>query len=170
MAKTLGFYGIDTSNPLIRDIIETFGEQLQNLTATDNIWLLYRLCDDVFTSLDQEDSPEANDARDRLNELSEGELIGLIQCLGFNTGKPLGFWGLSYDTPLVIDLAEAWGEALENVSEHDRYWLIARCSAHLWMKYHEQAPSAEAEEVFDRASDELAPGDLKGFIQALVDD
>jgi hypothetical protein len=170
MARALGYYGIDTSNPLIQDIIQSWGERLEQMHLTDNIWLLYRLADDVFFSLDQEDSTEANEVRDRLNELNEGELIGLIQCLGFNTGKPLGFWGLSHNTPLVNDIAETWGEALENVNGSDRYWLIARCSAHLWLKYHDCPPSEEAEEVFDRASDELTSGDLQGFIQALVDD
>ncbi|BAZ71336.1 hypothetical protein NIES4106_61330 (plasmid) [Fischerella sp. NIES-4106] len=65
--------------------------------------------------------------------------------------KPLGYYGLSHDNPLIKDIAEEWGEGLERLRPIDKYWLIARLAT----EAHLQSPdwevlSEEALEVDDR--------------------
>lgn len=65
--------------------------------------------------------------------------------------QPLGYWSLELDNPLIADIAETWGQCLENLSEADRLWLIARVANEAWNEEPtNSAQSEEAEEVFHR--------------------
>jgi hypothetical protein len=168
MTKTLGYYGVDTANSLITDIISEWGENLSQMPVTDRVWLLYRMSDSAFLLFDQANSTDADAVRDRLHELDQTELSNLKQALALANGKPLGYWMLNYDSPLIADMAECWGEGLENLADHDRYWLIARIASHFWLTYLDSQPSEDAQAVFER-EEELESADLESFIKALAD-
>jgi hypothetical protein len=173
MSKTLGYYGIDTSNSLVQDIIETFGSALQNISEVDTLHLLRNLSDEyiIFVCPEEDEiSDEAYEAFNRLYELKKDELIRLIQALvNKPLGKPIGYWMLSNENSLIEDITDTWGQSLETISEFDRFWLIARCASHIWQQYSEEPPSEEAQEAAERI-EELLAEDTIGLIKALADD
>lgn len=82
MAEPIGKY-CDTSNRLIQDIAETFGDTLGAMTQSDALWLIGRVSHEAWAELDIDYPPsdEAEAVRDRLHELSTSEKIALLQAL-----------------------------------------------------------------------------------------
>ena len=176
MTRTLGYYGLETSNQLIRDMVETWGSSLQNIPEADTIWLLGKISDQyILVACDEDDevSDEAYEVRNRLHQLTDDELVRLIQALvNKPLGKPIGYWMLSNENPLIEDITDTWGQSLEAISEIDRFWTIARCASHLWMNHNDDTVSDGAQEVFERieVEEELSTSEMLALIQALASD
>lgn len=68
--------------------------------------------------------------------------------------KPVGYYSLSLENPLINDIAETWGESLEDVTEVDTYWMVARLGIAAFMQSPDNAPpSDEAQEVIIRCEE-----------------
>ncbi|RAM52026.1 MAG: hypothetical protein C6Y22_08285 [Hapalosiphonaceae cyanobacterium JJU2] len=84
--------------------------------------------------------------------------------------KPLGYWGLSYDNPLIKDIAEEWGQGLERLRPIDKYWLIARLAAEAHLQASDwTCPTNEAQEVDERLDEELPFPLMLPMARALFD-
>ena len=82
--------------------------------------------------------------------------------------KPLGYFNLSHENELVKDIAETWGDGLEQLSELDAVWLMARIAHAAFMEEPSDEPqSDEAEEVFNRLH-ELSYHEKLNLLQALA--
>ena len=82
--------------------------------------------------------------------------------------KPIGYWGCDTNNALIKDISETWGDFLQDMSQSDTLWLIARIAHEAWQEEpSDQPPSAEAEEVRDRLH-ELSLNQKKTLIQALA--
>lgn len=84
--------------------------------------------------------------------------------------KPLGYWGLSYDNPLIKDISSEWGEGLERLRPIDKYWLIARLAAEAHLQAPDwEAPTDAAWEVDERLDEELPFPLMLPMARALFD-
>jgi hypothetical protein len=81
--------------------------------------------------------------------------------------KPLGYWGASYDNPLIRDIAQHYNE-LQDIDERDQSWLLGRLGSHYWMRWCQVPPSEAAQEVRDRL-EELPKYQLACLVQAIGD-
>lgn len=82
--------------------------------------------------------------------------------------KPLGYWSLDYNNPLIKDIAETWGDYLEKLPEIDAYCLIARIGDDLWLSHGKNLmPSPEAEGIISRLN-ELTENKKIRLLQAIV--
>jgi hypothetical protein len=83
MTKPLGYWSLDYSNPLIKDIYESWGDYLQGLSDTQAYWLIGRIGTDLWDKCGtvESPSPEAEEVISRLNELTENEKIRLLQAI-----------------------------------------------------------------------------------------
>ena len=84
-------------------------------------------------------------------------------------GKPLGYYSLDvFANSLLMDISETWGDGLDNLTEADKLWLIARIAHEAWQQEPtNSAPTDEAEEVVDRIA-ELSYHEKLSFLQALT--
>ncbi len=83
MDKPITYWGCDHNNALIKDICETWGDFLQNMSQADTLWLIGRIASEAWQELDI-DYPPTDDADavvGRLHELSLNQKIALIQAL-----------------------------------------------------------------------------------------
>jgi hypothetical protein len=79
--KPLTYWGCNHELPLIQDISESFGENLQSLSELDQAWLLARLGSYYWLQhCDEAPSDEAQEIVDRIEELPQGQLGSLIQA------------------------------------------------------------------------------------------
>jgi hypothetical protein len=83
MAKPLGYWGCNYDYPLISDISQTFGDTLQNLPASDRVWLLARISLRYLHKSDPnaEITSDAQEIINRLEELPPNQMAALIQAL-----------------------------------------------------------------------------------------
>lgn len=83
--------------------------------------------------------------------------------------KPLGYFSLDVNNnALLRDMTESWGEGLEELTEADTLWLIARIAHEAWQQEQtKSAPSSEAKEVVDRLH-ELSYHEKQWLLQALT--
>ena len=84
-------------------------------------------------------------------------------------GKPLGYFSLDVNkNALLRDIAETWGEGLEELTEADTLWLIARIAHESWLQEPTNSPpTEEAEEVVNRLP-ELSYHEKQWLLQALA--
>ncbi|MCP6758359.1 MAG: hypothetical protein NHB32_06160 [Fischerella sp. CENA71] len=86
--------------------------------------------------------------------------------------KPLGYWGLSPDNPLIKDIASEWGECLERLRPLDKYWLIARLAAEAHLQSDNwTCPTEETQETGERVEfiDEMPFPLMLPMMRALFD-
>jgi hypothetical protein len=169
MSKPLGYWGCNHDFQLIADVSETFGDNLQNLNEFDQAWLIGKL-GHYYWDTYCEDAP--SDAAEklvaRLYELPRNQLGSLVQAIpNKSLTKPLGYWGCNYDIPLIQDIGETFGDNLQDLSEIDQVWLVARLGSHYWLRYCDDAPSMAAEELVNRL-DELPKNQIGCLIRALA--
>jgi hypothetical protein len=82
--------------------------------------------------------------------------------------KPVGYYAVDFNKPLVQNMLSEWGEGLTGMDASDSIWLIARIAHHLWTFCDElTTPSSEAETVADNLY-QLSENDLFGLIQVLA--
>lgn len=82
--------------------------------------------------------------------------------------RPLGYWCLNYNNPLINDIAETWGDYLQGLSETQAYWLIGRIGADLWDKSGTaERPSSASEELVSRLN-ELTEYEKVRLLQAII--
>ena len=83
--------------------------------------------------------------------------------------KPLGYFSLDVNNnALLRDMTESWGEGLEELTEADTLWLIARIAHEAWTQEPSiQPPTEEAEEVVNRLT-ELSFHEKQWLLQALT--
>jgi hypothetical protein len=80
--------------------------------------------------------------------------------------KPIGYY-CDTKNALISDIAEHYGELLQNMNESDQAWLISEAAQHYLDTYCENPPSKEAIAVVMRMK-ELDQGQLGALIQALA--
>jgi hypothetical protein len=169
MSKSLGYWGCVYDYPLITDVADTFKDNLQELNETDQAWLLGKLghhywefyCDDSA-------SDAADEVITRLYELPRNQVACLLRAvINKSSTKPLTYWGCNHELQLVEDIADTWGWNLQNLSELDYYWLIARLGAYYWMRHCDDAPSEAAEELVNRL-EELPQNQIPALIRAIA--
>lgn len=125
MSKPLGYWGCSYDNPLVCSIVEHYGDYLENMSEVDQSWLLGRLGQHYWMKwCNSSPTAEAEEVRDRLEELPKNQLGWLIQAVGNKGTKPLGYYSLDYDIPLIRDIAETYNDSLRSMSEVDQAWLI----------------------------------------------
>lgn len=82
--------------------------------------------------------------------------------------KPLGYFSLSHSNALVKDIAETWGDNLQNITDAEKFWLIAQIASELLTESgYTGEPTAEADEVWDRLS-ELTRDEQISLLKALI--
>ncbi len=83
--------------------------------------------------------------------------------------KPLGYYSLDVlSNSLLLDMVETWGEGLDDITEADTLWLIARIAHEAWQQEPTNSPPTEgAEEVVDRIA-ELSYHEKLRLLQALA--
>ncbi|MCG6137067.1 MAG: hypothetical protein MET45_20940 [Nostoc sp. LLA-1] len=83
MAKPVGYFSLSHDNTLIKDMCETWGEDLSQMSETDIFWLIGRMCHDLWLTTDTNDPPsdEVEEVVSRLHELKRWERIALIKAL-----------------------------------------------------------------------------------------
>lgn len=70
MSKPLGYWGCNYDYQLITDVMETFGDNLQNMGETDQAWLIGKLGDYYWSCFcDDAGSDAADELIARLYEL-----------------------------------------------------------------------------------------------------
>lgn len=170
MSKPLSYWDCRYEYELIKDIAETWGDNLQNISELDQIYLIARLsmhywlqhCNGAPTSL-------AEEVVARLEELPQGQCGALIMALANKSStKPLGYWGCDYEYKLILDISESYNE-LQDMSEIDQVWLLGRCAEHyfLYFNYDDISSSDEADEVVKRMPT-LPAHQIYCLIQALA--
>jgi hypothetical protein len=172
MSKPLGYWGCNYDHQLITDVMETFGDNLEHLPEADQAWLIGRCGDYCFVNSggDQESSIEAETLVSRLHELSTNQIGCLIQAIANKSScKPLTYWHCDENIELIRDIADVWEWNLQEMSEVDFYWLLARIGHYFWRKHCSDAPSDASQELADRIEmDELPPNQVAALIQALA--
>ncbi len=170
MVKPIGYYGASYDNALIKDIAEHFNE-LQDINETDQYWVLARLGSHHWMKWNFETPSEAiEEVRDRLEELDKYQLACLIHAVGDKTlTKPLGYYSLKYELPLIKDIHDHFGDYLENMSEVEQMWIIGMMCDHYFMQYcpEDIEVSDAAEEIYARRN-ELNQTNCGALIQALA--
>ncbi|BAZ41448.1 hypothetical protein NIES4101_74140 [Calothrix sp. NIES-4101] len=170
MSKPIGFWGVNYSLELIKDIAECWGDHLQLLSDSDRFWLLGQIADVIWLENapdSMETSPESEELKMRLPELGKAGIGSFIQALvNKSYCQPLEYWGMPHNCLLTDDIRESWGDDLSGLSELESYYLLGRCGLHMWLRYCDSAPSNEAQEVFDRL-DELPTNQWIALCQAL---
>jgi hypothetical protein len=82
--------------------------------------------------------------------------------------KPITYWGCDHNNALIKDICETWGDYLQEMSQADTLWLIARLAHEAWLECEtDQPPSEEAEQVVNRLH-ELRNTQKMALIQALA--
>ena len=84
MSKPLGYFSLDVNNnALLRDMTESWGEGLEELTEADTLWLIARIAHEAWTQEPSNQPPteEAEEVANRLTELSFHEKQWLLQAL-----------------------------------------------------------------------------------------
>lgn len=84
MPQPLGYYSLDSrSNQLLADMEEQWECDLHLMTDADRLWILSRLCHEAWQAEPSGKPPSspAEEAVDRLHELSYHEKLWLIQAL-----------------------------------------------------------------------------------------
>jgi hypothetical protein len=86
MGRSLGYYGIkmdghEYSNQLIRDMVETWGDDLGQLDEKSTIFLIWALAGSLGQNDDSELDPNVVECLHRVDELSRHDKISLIQAL-----------------------------------------------------------------------------------------
>lgn len=83
MDKPVTYWGCNPSNQLIKDICETWGDFLQNMSEADTLWLIARIASEAWQEEPSNQPPteEAEEVRNRLHELSFSQKLALIQAL-----------------------------------------------------------------------------------------
>jgi KaiC/GvpD/RAD55 family RecA-like ATPase len=86
MGRSLGYYGIkingfDYSNQLIRDMVETWGDDLGQLDEKSTLMLISALSQSLVQEDDSQLDPNVAEAVRRIDELSRHDKISLIQAL-----------------------------------------------------------------------------------------
>jgi hypothetical protein len=86
MGRSLGYYGIkmngfDYSNQLVRDMVETWGDDLGQLDEKSTLMLIWALAQSLVQEDDSQLDPNVAEAVRRVDELSRHDKISLIQAL-----------------------------------------------------------------------------------------
>ena len=86
MPRSLGYYGIrmngfDYSNQLVRDMVETWGDDLGQLDEKSSLMLIWALSRSLVQEDDSQLDPNVAEAVRRVEELSKHDRIALIQAL-----------------------------------------------------------------------------------------
>jgi hypothetical protein len=86
MGRSLGYYGIkmngfDYSNQLVRDMVETWGDDLGQLDEKSTLMLIWALSQSLVQEDDSQLDPNIAEAVRRIDELSRHDKISLIQAL-----------------------------------------------------------------------------------------
>ncbi|KOP23480.1 hypothetical protein AMR41_26230 [Hapalosiphon sp. MRB220] len=178
MNKPLGFFGLDYSNQLVRDIALTWGDFLNKLPTIDKYWLIARLAAEAHLQSPNWMSPtdEAFEVCERLEaEGSDLDMpldtrLSVMRAL-FDADHPIGYWGISVNqSPLLKDMVESWGENLSGCPDGDACWLIGRIAQTIWEELSnafDQGASDQADEVVNRQH-ELKFDEKISLIQALL--
>ncbi len=169
MSKPLGYYSCNYDHQLITDVMETFGDNLQELSETDQAWLLSKIGHYYW---DSHCGESASDAADeliaRLYELPRNQLACLLRAVvNKSMTKPLTYWHCDHRLQLVEDIADTWGWNLQGLSEIDYYWLIARFGSYYWYHHCVGEVSDAASELVNRLN-ELPKNQVVSLIQAIA--
>ncbi len=169
--KALGYFGCDYNHPLITDIAETFQDNLQDMGEVDQVWLIGKLGDYYWQMFCDDAGSDASDELiARLYELPKNQVGSLLRAIiNKSHCKPLTYWHCDHELPLIADVAETFGWNLEQLSEIDYYWLIARIGSYYWLHHCDGAPTEAAQEVVDRVEcDELPQNQISCLIYAIA--
>ncbi len=167
--KPLGFFGCNYDYVLITDIMESWGDNLQNLPDCDRYYLISLISENVgLFHLTEETSENAEEINGRImgGELPQPQMQALISAIVNGGTHPLGYWGLNYEHKLIKDMGETFGENLKGMSDTDSYDILSTLGYVLYQQF--GATSEQCDSCCDRiAEHELPLGQLQALIQAL---
>lgn len=84
MGRPLTFYGLNAlRNELIKDVTETWGHGLDDLTPADALWLIARIAHETWQEEPSNLPPssQAEEVVDRIHELSYSEKLSFLQAI-----------------------------------------------------------------------------------------
>jgi hypothetical protein len=86
MGRSLGYYGVkmdghEYSNRLIQDMVETWGDDLGNMSQRTTLMLIAELALKAADEVGSEFDPLFQEVAERVEELSANDAIALIQAL-----------------------------------------------------------------------------------------
>jgi hypothetical protein len=167
--KSLGYWSCDYNYQLISDVADTFKDNLQDLPEIDQAWLLGKLGHYYWEMYCADAASDATDELiARLYELPRNQVGSLLRAIiNKSSTKPLTYWGCNHELQLIEDVADTWGWNLQELSELDYYWLIARLGSYYWMHHCDGTVSEAAQELVERL-EELPQNQIAALTQALA--
>ncbi|NJL65020.1 MAG: hypothetical protein HC903_28530 [Methylacidiphilales bacterium] len=167
--KPLGFFGCNYDYVLITDIMETWGDNLQNISDCDCYYLIHVASEYInFHYLTEDPTNVVDELTTRIiaRELPASQVQALISAIvNKSSTKPLGYWGVDYQIPLIKDIYETYGDFLQTLTDDESYETL---NALGWVLYCDNPSnsSEDADEVAGRL-EELPLAQLQALIQAL---
>jgi hypothetical protein len=81
--KPIGYYTNYTpgDDGLLAEMQEVWGAQFQKLNHTERLWMIVKLAEDVCAEEDDDIRESVEEAMERMDELSRGDKLGLIDAL-----------------------------------------------------------------------------------------
>jgi hypothetical protein len=167
--KSLGYYGCNYDYQLVTDIADSFKDNLQELSETDQAWLIGKLGHYYWEMYCAESASDAADELiARLYELPRNQVACLLRAIiNKSSTKPLTYWHCDHELQLIEDIADTWGWNLQNLSEIDYYWLINRIGSYYWLHHCGGGVSEAAQELVQRLG-ELPQNQISALTQALA--
>ncbi|PAX59864.1 hypothetical protein CK510_04760 [Brunnivagina elsteri CCALA 953] len=150
--------------------METWGDDLASLGNIDRYYLISMTSEYIgLNHLIEESSSAAEEVSARVigGELDESQARNLITAIVNRRQKPLEYWGLDCNLPLIRDISESWGECLNWLSDVDSFDVLASLG---WIIYStsDEMTTDESDSLCDRIADGELPFDqLEALIQAL---
>lgn len=85
-------------------------------------------------------------------------------------GKPLGYFSLDNEAPLIDEIAEFFGQDLSGMRRDEKLWLIGRLAHECWAgSDSDEAPRDEVTEIIDRIN-EIEDWHAIALIKCLLQD
>lgn len=105
----------------------------------------------------------------RQPKLSPGaEIHRKSRNYNITTMKPVGYYGVDVNNPLIIDMCETWGQDLSKLNYASKMWLVYHLTSILLNDYYEEKDlDPDCQEVLDRIG-EIKISDLEALVQALA--
>ena len=86
MGRSIGYYGVkmdghEYRSQLIQDMVETWGDDLSGINTKTALLLISRLATSAAEQNSGRVDPNLSEALERINELSEHDMVCLIKAL-----------------------------------------------------------------------------------------
>jgi len=169
VSHSLAYWNCNDTHQLIEDIIETFGNHLEELSITDRYWTLSQIGHHAWETYSEDpESDAATEISNRLIEIPNSQRKCLVAAIAnFPRDSNLAYFSCDISCDLINDISETFGHYLCDLNLGDAFWLIRKISYEIWLSL-DASPSAAAQEIIERL-EELPQRQIEYLIQAFSD-